>query len=108
MHKRSPSSTAIPLLYCHGWPGGVLEVRKIIDKLTTPTNEGEPAFHVVVPSIPGCGFSDAASPEKMRMKGVAEIFDLLMRRLGYKYYVAHGMDWYVYDSFRGSDSALAY
>lgn len=94
MHKRSFAANAIPLLYCHSWPGGILEVIKIIDELTTPSAEGEPTFHVVVPSIPGCGFSDPSNVEKMGMKGVAEVFDLLMQRLGYRFYVAHGIDWY--------------
>lgn len=95
MHKRSSNSNAIPLLYCHSWPGGILEVIKIIDELITPSEEGKPVFHVVVPSIPGCGFSDASNVVTMGMKGVAEVFDSLMSRLGYRHYVAHGVDWCV-------------
>lgn len=71
---------------------------KIIDELITPSEAGKPAFHVIVPSIPGCGFSDASNVEMMGMKGVAEVFDSLMARLGYRYYVAHGVDWYVFQS----------
>ncbi|KAI9793424.1 MAG: hypothetical protein M1816_000317 [Peltula sp. TS41687] len=92
VHKRSSASNAIPLLYCHGWPGGILEVIKIVDELTSPSEEGKPVFHVIVPSIPGCGFSDASDVVTMGMKGVAEVFDSLMSRLGYRSYVAHGVD----------------
>ena len=68
---------------------------RIIDALTIPSEEGEPAFHVVVPSIPGCGFSDAGNAEGLGPRAVAAMFDALMLRLGYRYYVAHGTGWYV-------------
>lgn len=96
VHKRSPvgsSREAIPLLYCHGWPGGIVEVTRIIDALTQPSGDGEPSFHVVVPSIPGCGFSEASTIDGLGMRTIAEMFDSLMARLGYKYYVAHGTGW---------------
>ena len=97
VHKRSASTSAnvIPLLYCHSWPGGIIEVVQIIDLLTTASTDGETSFHVVIPSIPGCGFSEADHRDRSGTKGVAEIFDRLMQRLGYRHYVAHGTGWYV-------------
>lgn len=96
VHKRSPlgsSHDAIPLLYCHSWPGGIVEVLRIIDALTVPSEDGDPAFHVVVPSVPGCGFSDAGNAEGLGPRTVAAMFDALMLRLGYRHYVAHGTGW---------------
>ncbi|KAI9802371.1 MAG: hypothetical protein M1833_001877 [Piccolia ochrophora] len=90
VHKRSTSKTALPLLYCHSWPGGFAETCKIIDPLTNPGDEGEQAFHLVVPSLPGCGFSDASESEEMSLEHIAALFDKLMARLGYAKYVAHG------------------
>ncbi|KAI9832088.1 MAG: hypothetical protein M1826_002417 [Phylliscum demangeonii] len=92
VHKRCATPNAIPLLYCHSWPGGFLEVIKIIDDLVAPS-EGDLAFDVVVPSMPGCGFSDASPVATMGMKGVAEGFDQLMQKLGYGSYMAHGTGW---------------
>lgn len=107
VHKASQHSNAIPLLFVHGWPGSFLEVSKVIDALTEPVtasaanplrdagNHGETqmrAFHVVAPSIPGFGFSDASMDEGFGLKETAEIFDVLMKRLGYSKYVAHGAD----------------
>ncbi|KAJ9660620.1 hypothetical protein H2201_006878 [Coniosporium apollinis] len=107
VHKASQHPNAIPLLFVHGWPGSFLEVSKVIDALTEPTtasaanpfrdaeNHGETrvrAFHVVAPSIPGFGFSDASMDEGFGLKETAEIFDVLMKRLGYNKYVAHGAD----------------
>lgn len=66
---------------------------RIIDALTEAAEASTIKFHVVVPSIPGCGFSDAATADIMSMKAVAEVFDRLMLRLGYQQYVAHGTDW---------------
>ncbi|KAI9850951.1 MAG: hypothetical protein M1838_004736 [Thelocarpon superellum] len=84
---------AIPLLFCHGLPGGIVEASKIIDLLTEPSEEGMQAFHVVVPSVPGCGFSDHFKLEDPGMGEVARVFDTLMSTLGYEHYVAHGSDW---------------
>lgn len=94
VHKRSPHSHAIPLLFCHGWPGSVLEVSKIIEPLTNPPDAKKiQPFHVVAPSIPGLGFSDASPLEGMGLKATTGTFDTLMQRLGYVHYVAHGGDW---------------
>ena len=93
VHKRSSRLTAIPLLYCHSWPGGILEVSRIIDLLTEPEDEGAQAFHVVVPSIPGCGFSDSSTAESPGLRQIVDVFDGLMARLEYAHYVAHGTDW---------------
>lgn len=91
VHKRSPHPYATPLLFCHGWPGSVLEVSKIIEPLTNPSKgEDLQAFHVVAPSIPGFGFSDASPLEGMGLSATAGAFDALMQRLGYEHYVAHG------------------
>lgn len=97
VHKRSPmgsSHNVIPLLYCHNWPGGIVEVIKIIDALTQLSRDGEPTFHVVVPSSPGCGFSEASNVDGLDIRTVADTFDSLMAKLGYKFYVAHGTGWY--------------
>ncbi|KAI9847902.1 MAG: hypothetical protein M1837_001419 [Sclerophora amabilis] len=91
VHKRSKRPRAIPLLYCHSWPGGVLETSRIIDALTDPGDD-EQAFHVVAPSIPGFGFSEADPNNQIGMRTVADIFNQLMLRLGYPCYVAHGSD----------------
>ena len=86
----------MPLIVTHGWPGSIIEQLKIIDPLTNPTAHGgsaSDAFHVVIPSMPGYGFSGKADehgwdPERMR-RAWAE----LMKRLGYTRYVAQGGDW---------------
>nr|POE87399.1 putative epoxide hydrolase [Quercus suber] len=96
VHKRSASPNAIALLFVHGWPESFLSVAHIIDALCDPTSskaEGEesvPAFHVVAPSIPGLGFSDAVTEEANNMQMTAATMDLLMRSLGYTQYIAHG------------------
>lgn len=97
MHKRaiSSSSDVVPLLYCHSWPGGIIEVVRIIDALTSLTDDGGPAFHLVAPSVPGCGFSEASDTHGLGTKEVADVFDRLMLKLGYRHYIAHGTEWYV-------------
>ncbi|KAG8721039.1 hypothetical protein FRC08_016159 [Ceratobasidium sp. 394] len=92
VHKRSESSTAIPLLFIHGWPGNFLEVSKMIDGLTSPTDPKHPSFHVVAPSIPGFVFSQRANAPGMDVKETAFVFDKLMAKLGYRYYLAQGGD----------------
>ncbi|KAF2113852.1 Alpha/Beta hydrolase protein [Lophiotrema nucula] len=98
-HKRSKHPNAIPLLFCHTWPASFVEVQKIIDALTDPQSlpsfgaGAQQAFHVVAPSIPGFGFSDASSDEGFGVKETAAMFDGVMRRLGYEGYVAHGVGW---------------
>ncbi|KAI9725039.1 MAG: hypothetical protein M1812_000315 [Candelaria pacifica] len=97
VHSRSSHPDAIPLLFCHGWPGSILEVLKILGPLTDPTEthtNAAPvqAFHVVAPSIPGFGFSDPSPNEGMGLLATAAMYDALMQRLGYRYYVAQGGD----------------
>ncbi|KAL9091300.1 MAG: hypothetical protein Q9165_004934 [Trypethelium subeluteriae] len=98
-HKRSSAERAIPLLFCHGWPPSFTEVIKIIDQLSNPIStpprgsQDALGFHVVAPSIPGFGFSDASSSETFGLRRTAEIFDGLMKQLGYEEYVAYGGDW---------------
>ncbi|KAF2022992.1 alpha/beta-hydrolase [Setomelanomma holmii] len=99
VHKRSKHPNAIPLLVCHSWPSSFIEVQRIIDALTDPHSlpsfgEGaQQAFHVVAPSIPGFGFSDASSAIDFGVRDTAAVFDRLMARLGYERYVAHGVGW---------------
>ena len=99
MHKRSKHKNALPLLFCHAWPASFIEVQKIIDSLTDPHSlpsfgaGAQQAFHVVAPSVPGFGFSDASSLETFGLAETAFVFDKLMQRLGYDQYVAQGTGW---------------
>jgi pimeloyl-ACP methyl ester carboxylesterase len=92
VHVRSKHASAIPLLYCHSWPSSFIEVQRLVAALTDPPAGGQ-AFHVVVPSIPGFGFSDASTVVEFGVRETAEVFDALMGRLGYAGYVAHGIGW---------------
>lgn len=101
VHKRSKHRNAIPLLFCHGWPSSFIELYKIVDALTDPVSlpsygiGAQQAFHVVAPSIPGFGFSDASPVEGFGLRGTAGAFDEVMSRLGYakRGYVVHGAGW---------------
>ena len=96
IHERSPVTGALPLLITHGWPGSVMEFTKIIGPLTDPLSyggEATDAFHVVVPSIPGFGFSERPPESGYNAARMAEIFATLMARLGYTRYGAQGGDW---------------
>jgi pimeloyl-ACP methyl ester carboxylesterase len=99
VHKQSKHANAIPLLVCHSWPSSFIEVQKMIDALTDPYSlpsfgEGaQQAFHVVAPSIPGFGFSDASPESKFGVGETAYLFDQLMKTLGYGRYVTHGAGW---------------
>ncbi|KAI1781528.1 alpha/beta-hydrolase [Hypoxylon cercidicola] len=94
VHKRSDSPDAIPLLFCHGWPGSFLEVQKILPLLTAAAGEdGEPSFHVVAPSLPNFGFSQATAKPGFGLPQYAEACHKLMLRLGYARYVTQGGDW---------------
>jgi len=98
VHKPCAKPNAVPLLFCHGWPGSFAEVSKIIDPLVDPKSaRGQNAdiqgFHVVAPSIPGFGFSDASPNEGFGLRATAHVYDMLMKRLGYNEYVAHGTGW---------------
>lgn len=96
IHVRSKHGQATPLLLVHGWPGSVWEFHRIIPLLTDPTAHGgtaEDAFHVVVPSLPGFGFSGKPKERGWSSSRMAETFAKLMARLGYKRYGAQGGDW---------------
>ncbi|HEU5258901.1 MAG TPA: alpha/beta fold hydrolase [Vicinamibacterales bacterium] len=96
IHVRSKHPNALPLLISHGWPGSVLEQVKLITRLTDPTAHGgkaEDAFDVVIPSMPGYGFSEKPTGTGWGPERMARAWAELMTRLGYKDYVAQGGDW---------------
>ncbi|MGY1810593.1 epoxide hydrolase family protein [Blastococcus sp. SYSU D00669] len=96
VHARSPHEDALPLVVNHGWPGSVVEQLKIVDRLTDPTahgGEAADAFHVVVPSMPGYGFSGKPTTTGWGPERMGRAWAELMRRLGYDRYVAQGGDW---------------
>jgi pimeloyl-ACP methyl ester carboxylesterase len=96
LHKRSPQGSALPLLLTHGWPGSVIEFSKVIDALADPLRHGGDAidaFDVIVPSLPGYGFSDNPPSIDWSHKKIATAWITLMRRLGYSRFVAQGGDW---------------
>ncbi|GEA87461.1 epoxide hydrolase family protein [Cellulomonas cellasea] len=96
LHVRSAEPDARPLLLCHGWPGSVLEFRRMIGPLTDPVAHGgsaQDAFHVVVPSMPGFGFSDKPAGPGWGPTRIADAWITLMRRLGYDSWFAQGGDW---------------
>lgn len=92
LHIRSPHPDALPLLITHGWPGSVLEFHKVIGPLTNPENPAD-AFHLVLPSLPGYGFSDKPADAGWGVERIARAWAELMRRLGYDLWVAQGGDW---------------
>jgi pimeloyl-ACP methyl ester carboxylesterase len=96
IHVRSENEGALPLLVCHGWPGSVIEQLKLIDPLTNPTAHGASAadaFHLVIPSMPGYGFSGKPTTTGWGPRRIARAWAELMKRLGYDRYVATGGDW---------------
>ena len=96
IHVRSKHENALPLIVTHGWPGSVVEQLKIIDPLTNPTAHGasaSDAFHVVIPSIPGYGFSGKPTTTGWGPERIARAWAELMKRLGYTEFVAQGGDW---------------
>jgi pimeloyl-ACP methyl ester carboxylesterase len=96
IHVRSQHEDALPLVVNHGWPGSVIEQLKIIDRLTDPTAHGasaEDALHVVIPSMPGYGFSGKPTDTGWGPERMGRAWDELMKRLGYSLYVAQGGDW---------------
>ncbi len=96
IHVRSRHQDAMPLLIVHGWPGSVFEQIKLIGPLTDPTAHGgkvEDAFDVVIPSLPGYGFSSAPAEAGWGSARIARALDVLMKRLEYPRYVAQGGDW---------------
>jgi epoxide hydrolase len=93
LHIKSPRADARPLIMTHGWPGSVLEFMNSIEALTNPADVGQPAFHLVVPSLPGYGFSGRPSERGWSVDKTAGAWDQLMRALGYDRYFAQGGDW---------------
>ncbi len=96
IHVRSCHPNALPLIVTHGWPGSIVEQLKIIDPLTNPTAHGgkaEDAFDVVIPSVPGYGFSGRPTSTGWDPERIARAWAVLMKRLGYTRYVAQGGDW---------------
>ena len=96
IHVRSRHENALPLIVSHGWPGSIVEQLKLIEPLTNPTEYGgtaADAFHVVIPSMPGYGFSGKATSTGWGPERIARAWDTLMKRLGYTRYAAQGGDW---------------
>jgi pimeloyl-ACP methyl ester carboxylesterase len=96
IHVKSKHTNALPIIITHGWPGSIIEQLKIIEPLTDPTAHGgsaDDAFHVVIPSLPGYGFSGKPTEPGWNPPRIAKAWATLMQRLGYKSYVAQGGDW---------------
>lgn len=96
IHVRSKHEDALPLIVTHGWPGSIIEQLKIIDRLTDPTSHGgssTDAFHLVIPSLPGYGFSGRPATTGWGPPHIARAWTVLMKRLGYNRFVAQGGDW---------------
>ncbi len=96
LHVRSPEPDALPLVMTHGWPGSVVEFRKVIGPLTDPAAHGgdpKDAFHLVIPSLPGYGFSDRPAGPGWGVERIAAAWVTLMGRLGYDRWAAQGGDW---------------
>src|SRR5215472_1364139 len=96
IHVRSKHDNALPLIVTHGWPGSVIEQLKIIDPLTNPEAHGGSewdAFHLVIPSMPGYGFSARPTTTGWDVERIARAWTTLMKRLGYTRFVASGGDW---------------
>jgi len=95
IHVRSRHENALPLIISHGWPGSVIEMLEVVGPLTDPTAHGgraRDAFHLIIPSLPGYGFSEAPTSVGWSPAHVAQVWSELMRRLGYAIYVAQGGD----------------
>lgn len=96
IHVRSQHENALPMIITHGWPGSIIEQMKIIEPLTNPTAHGgtaADAFHLVIPSLPGYGFSGKPTAPGWNPPRIARAWATLMERLGYTRYVAQGGDW---------------
>lgn len=96
LHIPSPHRSALPLILTHGWPGSIIEFTKVIGPLTDPTSHGgeaNDAFHLVVPTLPGYGFSGKPTLPGWTMERIGRAWGRLMARLGYVSYVAQGGDW---------------
>jgi pimeloyl-ACP methyl ester carboxylesterase len=96
IHVQSKHDNALPMIVTHGWPGSIIEQMKIVDPLTDPTAYGgtaSDAFHLVIPSLPGYGFSGKPTAPGWTPVRIARAWATLMERLGYTHYVAQGGDW---------------
>jgi len=96
IHIKSKHKNALPLVITHGWPGSFFELLKVIEPLTDPTAYGgkaEDAFDLVIPSMPGYGFSEKPTGTGWGPEKIGNAWDILMKRLGYKTYVSQGGDW---------------
>ena len=96
IHVKSKHRNALPMIVTHGWPGSVIEQLKIIEPLTNPTAHGgteADAFHLVIPSLPGYGFSGKPTETGWDPERIARAWIVLMKRLDYNRYVAQGGDW---------------
>ncbi len=96
LHVRSPHTEAYPLIMTHGWPGSIIEFLEVIAPLTDPTAHGgkeDDAFHLILPTLPGFGFSDKPEVTGWKVEKIATAWAELMARLGYEFYFAQGGDW---------------
>ena len=96
LHIKSDVESALPLLLTHGWPGSIVEFQKIIDPLSNPGAHGgreDDAFHLVIPTLPGFGYSDKPTSPGWNIERIARAWNELMLTLGYDRYVAQGGDW---------------
>jgi pimeloyl-ACP methyl ester carboxylesterase len=96
LHVRSPVADALPMVMTHGWPGSVIEFNKVIGPLTDPERYGgkaSDAFHLILPSLPGFGFSDKPTETGWNLARIARAWITLVKRLGYGSFVAQGGDW---------------
>jgi epoxide hydrolase len=93
LHRRSSRADATPLILTHGWPGSIAEFVDVVDELGDPKAADAPAFHVVVPSLPGFGYSDKPATTGWGTEKIAAAWVELMGRLGYNKFLAHGGDW---------------
>jgi len=96
IHVKSTHEHALPIVITHGWPGSIIEQLKVIEPLTDPTAHGSTeadAFHVVIPSLPGYGFSGKPTKPGWNPVTIAKAWATLMQRLGYTKYAAQGGDW---------------
>ena len=90
LHLQSSRDNAIPLMMLHGWPGSFYEFNRVWGPLAEPSDAHEPAFHVVVPSLPGFAFSDWPPRARWTLQDTADVLDSLMKELGYAEYVMQG------------------
>ena len=91
IHQRSPRPDAIPLMLIHGWPGSILEFEKLIGPLTHPQDKNSPAFDVIIPSLPGFGYSGPTTTRGWGPQRMAKALVVLMDRLGYSKYGIQGL-----------------